>query len=143
MKIRPIIDKEKEEITTVDLSYLRAVKKQLEKRLEDTVFPNAAVLNLTPDTDADMKKKVEDAEKFETKIGAQLEEVSSCVERFEIADPVLTTAATSNPTIGSLKMPNFELPKFSGQYKDWTPFREHFVASVHANKTIAPKVQLS
>ena len=66
MKIRPILDKEKEEITTVDLSYLRAVKKQLEKRLEDTVFPNAAVLNLTPDTDADMKKKVEDAENFET-----------------------------------------------------------------------------
>ena len=68
VKIRPILDKEKEEITTVDLSYLRAVKKTVGKRLEDAGFLNGAVLNLFPDTDADMEKELEDAEEFETKL---------------------------------------------------------------------------
>ena len=137
VKIRPLLDKRKEQVTTGDISYLRAVEKQLEKRLEDAGFLNAAALNITPDTDADMEKEMEDAEEFETKIGTQLEEISSFLEGFEVANPVLATATTSSPTTGNLKMPKFQLPKFSGQYKDWTPFYEQFVASVHTNNTIA------
>ena len=146
LKLRPLFDKEKENVTADDLSYLRAVEKQL-KRLENAVSLNAAALQITPDTDNEMEKEIEDADDFENKIGTQLERISSFLEQFEVQDPVLTAAftaptstSTSSPTTGHLKMPKFDLPKFNGQYKGWTPFYEQFLASVDSN-TVIPDIQ--
>ena len=138
VKIRPILDKEKEKITTIDHSYLRAVDKQLEKRLEDAGFLNAALLILLPIQTLIWRKIWKKLQNLKQKLVRSLTKLA-VVERIEMADPVLTTT-TSNPTLGKLKMPKFELPKFSCQYKDWTHFHEQFVISVHANSTI-PDVQ--
>ena len=119
----------------------------MEKRLENAVSLNAAALQITPDTDNEMEKEIEDADDFENKIGTQLERISSFLEQFEVQDPVLTAAftaptstSTSSPTTGLLKMPKFDLPKFNGQYKGWTPFYEQFLASVDSN-TVIPDIQ--
>ena len=37
-------------------------------------------------------------------------------------------------------MPKFDLPKFSGTYKDWIAFHEHFIASVENTESL-PDIQ--
>ena len=141
-KLRPYLDKAKEDITADDLSYLRTIDKQLAKRFEDTGALNSAALERTPDTDSDLEKEIVDAEDFENKIGTQLERISSFLEQFEVSDFAVTAAINASPTsssstTGKLKMPKFDLPKFKGHYKDWTPFYEQFMASVDSSTTIA------
>ena len=68
-KLRPYLDKAKEDITADDLSYLRTSERQLETRFEDAGALNSAALERTPDTDSDLEKEIEDAEDFENKIG--------------------------------------------------------------------------
>ena len=94
-----------------------------------------------------MEKEIEDADDFENKVGTQLDRISIFLEQFEIQDPVLTAAfitptstSTSSSTTVHLKMPKFDLPKFNGQYKGWTPFYEQFLASVDSN-TAFPDIQ--
>ena len=141
-KLRPYLDKAKEDITADDLSYLRTIERQLEKRFEDAGALNSAALERTPDTDSDLEKEIEDAEDFENKIGTQLERISSFSEHIEVSDSAVTAAFNASPTssfstTGNLKMPKFDLPKFKGHYKDWTPFYEQFMASVDSSTTIA------
>ena len=52
LKLRPLFDNEKEN----DLSYPRAVEKQLEKRLENAISLNAAALQITPDRQRNGKR---------------------------------------------------------------------------------------
>ena len=141
-KLRPYLDKAKEYITADDLSYLRTIERQLEKRFEDAGALNSAALERTTDTDSDLEKEIEDAEDFENKIGTQLERISSFLDQFEVSDSAVAAAINASPTsssstTGNLKMPNFDLPKFKGHYKDWTPFYEQFMASVDSSTTIA------
>ena len=141
-KLRPYLDKAKEDIAADDLSYLRTIERQLEKRFEDAGALNSAALERTPDTDSDLEKEIEDAEDFENKIGTQLERISSFLEQFEVSDSAVTAAINASPTsssstTGNLKMPKFDLPKFKGHYKDWTPFYEQFMAAVDSSTTIA------
>ena len=65
LKLRPLFDKGEENFTANALSYLRAVETQLEKRRENSVSLNAASLQITPDTDSEMEKKIEDADNLE------------------------------------------------------------------------------
>ena len=141
-KLGPYLDKAKEDITADDLSYLRTIESQLEKRFEDAGALNSAALERTPDTDSVLEKEIEDAEDFENKIGTQLERISSFLEQFEVSDSAVTAAINASPTsssstTGNLKMPKFDLQKFKGHYKDWTPFYEQFMASVDSSTTIA------
>ena len=114
-KRRPYLDKAKEDITSDDLSCLRTIVRQLEKRFEDAGALNSAALERTPDADSDLEKEIEDAEDFENKIGTQLERISSFLEQFEVSDSAVTAAINASPTsssstTGNLKMPKFDLP---------------------------------
>ena len=40
----------------------------------------------------------------------------------------------------NLKMPKFNLPSFDGEYQNWTPFFEQFMASVDGSTTL-PDIQ--
>ena len=136
------MDKAKEDLTADDLSYLRTIERQLEKRFEDAGALHCSALERTPDTDSDLEKENEDAEDFENKIGTKLERISRFFEQFEVSDSAVTAAINASPTsssstTGNLKMPKIDFPKFKSHYNDWTPFYEQFMASVDSSTTIA------
>ncbi|XP_054260682.1 uncharacterized protein LOC128985314 [Macrosteles quadrilineatus] len=45
---------------------------------------------------------------------------------------------TPTPPPASLRLPKFELPKFSGNYEEWVSFYNIFEASVNANNSVSP-----
>ena len=104
----------------------------------------SALVEVTPDNDADMERELEDAENAERKSGTLLEAVSRILEQFEETDASLartqeSTNATSYCHSSHIKMPKFDLPKFKGEYKKWVPFNEQ-LASVDNNPSI-PAIQ--
>ena len=119
-------------------------KKKLETKVEEIAHLNAALVEVTPDNDADMERELEDSENAERKSGTLLE-VSRILEQFEETDASLaplqeSTSATSNSHSSHIRMPEFDLPKFNGEYKKWISFYEQFMASVDNYPSI-PAIQ--
>ena len=124
-----LLKKEKSNLLDEDIDLLNYWKKKLETKVEEIAHLNAALVEVTPDNDADMERELEDAENAERKSGTLLEAVSRFLEQFEETDASLApiqepTNATSNSHSSHIKMPKFDLPKFNGEYKKWVPFYE-------------------
>ena len=144
---QPLLKKDKSNLLDEDIDLLHYWKEKLETKVEEIAHLNAAIIEVTPDNDADMEKELEDAENFERKNGTLLKAVSRILEQFEETDATSltplqeSTNATSNSHNSShIKIPKFDLPKFNGEYKKWVPFYEQFMASVDNNPSI-PAIQ--
>ena len=145
-EVQPLLKKEKSNLLDGDIELLHYWKEKLETKVEDIAHLNAAIIEVTPDNEADMEKELEDAENFERKNGTLIKAVSRILEQFEETDATSLTPlqeptnATSNSHNSHIKMLKFDLPKFNGEYNKWVPFYEQFLASVDNNPSI-PAIQ--
>ncbi|XP_054287857.1 uncharacterized protein LOC129003585 [Macrosteles quadrilineatus] len=65
----------------------------------------------------------------------------SLISDLKIVLPAKTKEVTP-PTQPSLRLPKFELPKFSGNYEEWVSYYNIFEASINRNENLAPVIQV-
>ncbi|XP_054257437.1 uncharacterized protein LOC128982503 [Macrosteles quadrilineatus] len=82
--------------------------------------------------------------------GSDYDETEACSMQDEISDLYISlisdlkivlpakTKEVTPPTQPSLRLPKFELPKFSGNYEEWVSYYNIFEASINRNETLAP-----
>ena len=121
-------------------TYLQPPVRQalFEQKLSEAELLNAAILEQTPDADDEVQEELNNASEFPCKTSSELERIVKFLEQFVEHGPSLENAAApasaSANCASSLKMPKFSLPDFDGQYQNWTPFFEQFMAS--SSKTL-------
>ena len=85
-----LLKKEKSNLLDEDIDLLNYWKRKLETKVEEIAHLIAALVEVTPDNDADMERELQDAENAERKSGTLLEAVSRILEQFEETDASLT-----------------------------------------------------
>ena len=111
---QPLSKKEKSNLLDEDFDLLRYWEEKLEAKVEKIAHLNAAIVEVTPDNDADMEKELEDAENLERKNVTLLKAVSRILEQFEETDAASlallqeSTNVASNSHSNHIKMPNFD-----------------------------------
>ena len=93
-----------------------------------------------------MAKKMVDSDKISFRVQTQVKELQRLVPPFN--QPVRTASPVNEPhysrqATSGIKFPKFDLPKFGGKYKDWTPFDDCFIAAVDTNHTLTDVQKLS
>ena len=142
-KTQPILAKDKNDVTPDEIADLEVRQALFEQKLSEAELLNAAILEQTPDADDEVQEELINASEFHCKISFELKRIVKFLEQFVEPGPSLENApapASASPNCASLKMPKFSLPNFDGQYQNWTPFYERFMASVDSSKTL-PDIQ--
>ena len=139
---QPIMNKDKHEVTNQEIADLEVRQSLFEKKLSEAELLNAAILEQTPDTDEEVQDELITASEFHCKISLELRKIVKFLEQFNNSGPSLENAnsAMVSNSSSNLKMPKFNLPSFDGQYQNWTPFFEQFMASVDGSTTL-PDIQ--
>ena len=136
-KTQPILAKDKNDVTPDEIADLEVRQALFEQKLSEAELLNAAILEQTPDADDEVQEELINASEFHCKISFELKRIVKFLEQFVEPGPSLENApapTSASPNCASLKMPKFSLPNFNGQYQNWTPFYEQFMASVDSSK---------
>ena len=143
-KTQPILAKDKNDVTPDEIADLEVRQALFEQKLSEAELLNAAILEQTPDADDEVQEELINASEFHCNISFELKRIVKFLEQFVEPGPSLenapAAAGASANCASSLKMPKFSLPNFDGQYQNWTPFYEQFMASVDSSKTL-PDIQ--
>ena len=140
IKINAIADKAPVNVTNEDLATLRALLEEMQAKLTFALQLNTVILDKSEESDDAFDIEFQAGNKFEVKLQTQIKEIEGLIDR-STAQPIdshFPQPITSR--IMGVKMPKFDIPKFSGRYKDWIPFYDQFIAAVDQNDTI-PDIQ--
>ena len=94
---------------------------------------NAAILDQTHDTGDEVQDKLITASEVHCKISLELRKIVKFLEQYSNSGPSLENA--NSALLDNLKMPKYNLPSFDGQYQNWSPFFEQFMAYVDGSTT--------
>ena len=134
-KIQLLANKDVFDITSEELSTLHALKQQMERKLEFAYDLNEAIMNKTDETQTAIENECDTASDLELKIQTQLKDIERLLERIDPPEGTSGVSPSSRST--GLEMPEFDLPKFSGKYKDWIPFHDQFTSAVDRSTAIS------
>ena len=135
IKINPIAGKDAIDVTPEDIRSLKSIRTMLQSKLTLVEELSEAISDkINPDDSMDDENEIH--YDIEMKIRGQLEKIEEILDRLAVKEPAETPSHSTNKTTG-LKMPKFDLPKFTGKYKDWVPFYDQFISAVDRNDSIS------
>ena len=140
IKINAIADKAPVNVTNEDLATLRALLEVMQAKLTFALQLNTVILDKSEESDDAFDIEFQAGNEFEVKLQTQIQEIEGLIDR-STAQPIDShfPQPRTSRTMG-VKMPKFDIPKFSGRYKDWIPFYDQFIAAVDQNDT-KPDIQ--
>jgi len=120
---------------------------QLTARVQDFTTKisevNARIFQQTPEED--LNSAVDDAHEIELRIWNILSRLQAIQVNCSAATPPISQSASSHtfPSVSHVKLPSFDLPKFSGAFEEWLNFQDIFKATIdgHTALTDAQKLQ--
>ena len=126
LKLRPLFHKEKENVTADDLSYRRAVEKQLQKSWKRCFLECCSTANHS-------RYRQRNGKRNRGRRWLWKQDMNTAGENQWFPRTIWNPTSSSNRSIHSanfhihqfsyhLKIPKFDLPKFNCQYKGWTSF---------------------
>jgi hypothetical protein len=119
----------------VSLAVLRGRMKRLESEWSRFRAIHARLCYLVPEAERTTRSYFKE-QLFDTTEAAYDEVLDQMLEWKEELQPTATAHPGGTAAV-SVKLPKFDLPKFSGEYLDWQSFRDVFVSTIHSNVSLA------
>ena len=134
-KINAIAETDVALVTSTEVAVLEAMQDMMEKKLEQAYQLTSSIMDKLGADQA--------ASEFELRIQIQIKEIERLYEKLDpprVDQAVSSQMSASVPKSSGLEMPKFDLPKFSGKYKDSIPFFDQFKSAINMHDAI-PDIQ--
>ena len=126
-----------EKLTDAQVTELRSLMKKYEDKITKVNVVEEELLGLIAD-EAELKKEMEDMLIASDKDLDVVAKVEECLTKLSVKDSAVTSSTkstTSSPSstatsADSHRLPKFELPKFTGDIKQWQTFWDQFKSAV-------------
>ena len=143
--ISTVMSKAPEDVSATELQTLNQAHVTLAGKHADILEGGKLLEELVDD--ADLEKELEDAATYLAKLQCETEMVAKFIAKVSnppaaVTPPPAATPAATSSSSSSLRLPQMDLPTFSGEYLQWTPFIDLFNAAVDSNSSITDAQKL-
>ena len=140
-KAEVIFEKGKDDLTTDDLTSLETMLRIIPDKLKEIIIINDQIIQAANEDDTDAEMEIIDEKDFEFRmLQLKLEKFVAKNSSDNPTENYDGTESVHSQTASNLKLPKFDLPKFDGKYRNWTPFLDLFKGAVDSNDTL-PDIQ--